>query len=116
MTDEQNKRFHKALGDRLREMRSRANFTQIQVAAQLGVSQQVYASYEVGRLRLPVTLLPDLARLFQASVEEVLGLTGGKAKPGPAPKLQQQIEKVSSLPRAKQKFVSDFIETVLQQA
>ncbi|MFT6241896.1 MAG: transcriptional regulator with XRE-family HTH domain [Akkermansiaceae bacterium] len=116
MTDEQSKRFHKALGERLREMRSRADFTQMQVAEQLGVSQQVYASYEVGRLRLPIALLPDLAQLFQVSVEELLGLAGGKSKPGPAPKLQQQIEKISTLPRAKQKFVSDFIETVLQQA
>ena len=115
MTDEQNKRFHKALGERLREMRSRADFTQMQVAEQLGVSQQVYASYEVGRLRLPVALLPDLAQLFQTSIEGLLGLSGGKTKPGPAPKLQQQIEKVSELPRAKQKFVTDFIETVLQQ-
>jgi transcriptional regulator with XRE-family HTH domain len=116
MTDKQNKSFHKDLGERLRKMRSRANFTQLQVAKQLGVSQQVYASYEVGRLRLPITLLPDLATIFKASVEELLGLAGGKAKPGPAPKLQQQIEQVSSLPRIKQKFVSDFIETVLQQA
>lgn len=116
MTDEQSKRFHKELGARLRDLRSRADYTQTQIAEELGVSQQVYASYEVGRLRLPVALLPDLAALFQVTIEELLGLSAGKGKRGPAPKLQQQIDRVSQLPRAKQKFVTDFIETVLQQA
>ncbi|WP_199775610.1 hypothetical protein [Microbulbifer pacificus] len=38
------------------------------------------------------------------------------AKRGPAPKLQRQIEQVALLPKAKQKFVSEMLETVIQQA
>lgn len=32
------------------------------------------------------------------------------------PKLQSQIEQVALLPKAKQKFVSEMLETVIQQA
>jgi hypothetical protein len=37
-------------------------------------------------------------------------------KRGPAPKLQQQLERISALPKAQQKFVIQMLETVLQQA
>jgi hypothetical protein len=34
----------------------------------------------------------------------------------PTPKLQRQLERLSRLPKAKQKFVSEMLDTVLQQA
>lgn len=60
--------------------------------------------------------LPILAKLLATSIDELL--MGGKAtgsKRGPTPKLQQQMERVSLLPRAKQKFVIEMIDTVIQQ-
>jgi len=39
---------------------------------------------------------------------------GGKR--GPASKLQQQIGRLNELPKSKQKFVIEMIDTVLQQA
>jgi len=87
-------------------------------AEALGVSQQTITSYEVARRRIPVSALPVLARLLAISVDELLGEPARKTngKRGPTPKLQQQMERVSLLPRAKQKFVSDMIDTVIQQA
>jgi hypothetical protein len=38
------------------------------------------------------------------------------AKRGPAPKLQRQMERISQLPRAKQRFILEMIDTVLHQA
>lgn len=37
-------------------------------------------------------------------------------RPSPAPKLIRQIEELRRLPRAKQRFVSELLDTVLQQA
>jgi hypothetical protein len=39
-----------------------------------------------------------------------------KGKGGPASKLEQQLEQISQLPRAKQRFVIEMLETVLQHA
>jgi len=37
-----------------------------------------------------------------------------KAKPGPASQLQRKFEQVKLLPREKQKFVLQFLDTVLE--
>jgi len=110
--------FFVALGARVAERRKAQGITQIQMAEALGVSQQTITSYEVARRRIPVSALPVLARLLAISVDELLGEPARKTngKRGPTPKLQQQMERVSLLPRAKQKFVSDMIDTVIQQA
>jgi transcriptional regulator with XRE-family HTH domain len=90
--------------------------TQAQLAESLGVSQQQVASFEVGRRRVPVSLLPTLARALAVSVETLLGQPPKAGKRGPAPKLQQHLERITQLPRAKQRFVLEMLETVLQQA
>lgn len=75
------------------------------------------ASYEVGRRRVPVSLLPQIAATLTVSLEDLIGKNSASpAKRGPAPKLQQQIERIQQLPRAQQKFVMQMLDTVLQQA
>ena len=110
--------FFVQLGAQIAELRKAQGITQIQMAEALGVSQQTVNSYEVARRRVPVSALPVLARLLKVSADELLGeqtkQTNGKR--GPASKLQQQIERVGQLPRSKQKFVIDMIDTVIQQA
>lgn len=44
------------------------------VADKLGVAQQTLAHYEVGRLRMPTSLLPKLAQLFGVGVDDLAGL------------------------------------------
>lgn len=116
MTDDE-KVFFQALGLRIAGLRKDLDLTQQQLADLLGASQQMVASYEVGRRRVPVSLLPTLARALAVSVETLLGETDKRSgKRGPSPKLLQQLEQVSQLPKAQQKFVSQMIDTVLQQA
>jgi hypothetical protein len=73
------------------------------------------ASYEVGRRRVPVSLLPRLARVLAVSVEQLVGDEAGPRKPGPASKLLQQMERIQRLPRTQQRFVMQMLDTVLQQ-
>ena len=110
-------KFLHGLGQRMLELRKEQGLTQGQLAELLGISQQLVAFYEKGQRRVPIELLPEVARLLGVSVEELLGLnTETTAKRGPTPKLQQQLERLSRLPRAKQRFVSEMLEAVLQQA
>ena len=94
------------------------NITQVQLAEALGVSQQTLQSYEVGRRRIPVSAMPVVARTLSVSLDELFGseAKASRGKRGPASKLAQQIEIVSQLPKAKQQFVSQMIETVIAQA
>jgi transcriptional regulator with XRE-family HTH domain len=107
--------FYRALGQRLAEARKASGLTQTQLAEQLGVAQQTLAHYEMGRLRVAVALLPPLAKALGVTVEDLMGEQASPAKRGPAPKLQQQIERIQQLPRSKQRFVMQMLDTVLAQ-
>lgn len=109
------KAFLRSLGRRIAELRKQQGLTQQQIADALEISQQHVASIEMGRRRIPVTLLAPLARLLAVSVEELIGEARTPAKRGPAPKLQAQLERLARLPKAKQRFVSQMIDTVLRQ-
>jgi transcriptional regulator with XRE-family HTH domain len=108
--------FFTRLGARIAELRRTQDITQVQLAEILGVSQQTINSYEVGRRRVPVSALPALARTLGVSMETLIGEKTPPAKRGPTPKLQQQIERLSTLPRAQQQVVIQMLEGVLAQA
>ena len=108
--------FFKRLGARVAELRKARDITQVRLAEQLGLSQQRINAYETGYRRFPVSTLPPLARVLGVSLDELVGETGSVRRPGPVPRLQRQIEQIQQLPRAKQKFVSEILDTVIQQA
>ena len=107
--------FFKALGARIAELRKEQGMSQQALADALGLPQQTFAHYEVGRARMPVSLLPALAQLFGVAVDELLGLRNGRGKRGPAPKFQKQLERIALLPRARQQVVMDMLDGVLTQ-
>ncbi len=105
------------LGQRVATLRNEQDLTQLQLAELLGISQQHLASFEVGRRKIPANLLPRLAQLYGITVDALLGATDKKLqKRGPASKLQMQVEQISRLPKSKQRFVMEMLDTVLQQA
>jgi len=111
------KLFFKQLGARIAALRKDQSLTQVQLAEALGLTQQMVASYEVGRRRVPVSLLPQIAETLAVSLDELIGKKDVQpAKRGPAPKLQQQIERIQKLPKSRQRFVMEMLDTVLQQA
>ena len=78
------------------------------------------ASYEVGRRRIPVSMLQSLARALSVDID---GLLGGAAKArastgakhGPVPVLARHMERISALPKTRQKFVIEVLESMLAQ-
>lgn len=112
--DEQ--QFLKAVGARIAKLRKEQGLSQQSVADKLGIAQQSYAHYEVGRVRMPLWVLPRLAQLLGVSADELIGEPARSGKRGPPSRLQQQIERLSSLPQAKQRLVMEMLEGVLTQA
>jgi transcriptional regulator with XRE-family HTH domain len=111
----QEKSFFQAFGERLTELRKAKGLTQVQLACTLGISQQQVHAFEKGTRRIPVSMLPELAHLFGITVDELVGIKGQPRKPGPTSKLQRQLQLLQDLPRSKQRFVSQMLDTVLQQ-
>jgi transcriptional regulator with XRE-family HTH domain len=119
--------FFKELGVRIAQARKDHGMTQNELAEQLGVAQQTLAHYEVGRARMPASMLPTVAKLLTLSLDELMGQPvpraargaasgkSGSGKRGPASRLEQQIQAVAQLPKTKQQFVSQMLDTVLAQ-
>ena len=111
------KDYFKVLGARVAQLRHDQNLTQVQLAEALGISQQMVASYEVGRRRIPVSMLQALARALSVDIDGLLGdAAKARAKRGPAPVLARHMERISALPKTQQKFVIQVLESVLAQA
>lgn len=114
-TDE--RAFFIALGGRIARLRKEQDITQVQLAELIGITQQTINSYETGRRRVPVSLLPVIAKRLGVAVEALLADDSkAAAKRGPVPKLQQQMDRITQLPRTKQQFVMQVIDSVLAQA
>ncbi|MHA6903612.1 helix-turn-helix transcriptional regulator [Ralstonia syzygii subsp. celebesensis] len=114
----QDESFFKELGERVAEARKAHGLTQQQLAEALDIAQQTLAHYEVGRARLPASMLTTLARLLTLSLDELMGepvhLYSGKHEP--MTRLQQQVAAIEQLPQTKQQFVSQMLDAVLAQA
>ena len=108
--------FFAGLGERVAQLRKARGMTQVQLAEALEVSQQTVQSYEVGRRRLPVSTLRLLAKTLSVSLDELMA-EGEHAprKRGPVPQVQRQLERISALPKPKQRAVMDVIEALLAQ-
>lgn len=63
------------VGNRLKESRKAAGFTQRQVAEKLNMLQPSYARYESGVLELDYEKLIFLCNLFNVSSDYLLGLS-----------------------------------------
>ena len=109
--------FFVALGSRIAQRRKDSHLTQVQLAETLGVSQPTMNAYELGQRRVPVSALSVLAKALGVGLDELLGESKTATKKrGPASQLQRSIERISELPKPKQRFVMEMLETVLAQA
>lgn len=108
--------FFTGLGERVAQLRKARNITQAQLARALEVSQQTVQSYEVGRRRIPVSTLRLLAKTLGVTLDELMAEgTRAPRKRGPASQLQQHLERISQLPKPKQRMLIEMIDAVLQQ-
>lgn len=111
--------FFQALGSRIAQARKERGMTQQALAEALGIAQQTLGHYEVARARIAADLLPRLADALDVSLDELLKgqpTVRLHGKRGPASRLEQQLDAVTSLPKAKQKMVAELLDSVIVKA
>mgnify|MGYP001554959534 CR=1 FL=1 len=62
-----------SFGQRLAGLRKAAGFTQIELAAELGISQRMVAYYESPAATPPANLLPQIATALGVTIDELFG-------------------------------------------
>lgn len=65
---------------RIRNLREDRDLNQTQVASMLGMSQTGYSKYETGENDIPTTVLIQLARFYNTSIDYLLGETNQKER------------------------------------
>jgi transcriptional regulator with XRE-family HTH domain len=63
-----------SFGERLAGLRKAAGFTQVELAAELGISQRMIAYYESPTATPPANLLPQIATALGVSIDEMFGV------------------------------------------
>ncbi|WP_300750943.1 helix-turn-helix transcriptional regulator [uncultured Oscillibacter sp.] len=72
------------LAKRLRKCRDEAGLTQIKVAIYCDITEKAYQNYELGVHEPKVSILARIARLYNVSIDYLVGLTDDP-KPHPRP-------------------------------
>lgn len=109
--------YFRALGKHITELRKGIGMTQAELARALGVSQQSVFAYELGDRRVSLLIVAKLARIFQISVEQLMGMT----KPAHVPKRRlspraaRHAERIQRLSRTQQRFVVRIIDVLEEQ-
>ena len=60
---------------RLKEIRKDKDLSQIDVANYLGMKQQQYSEYEIGKRLIPIETLDKLADYYDTSIDYLVGRT-----------------------------------------
>ena len=111
--------FFIALGGRIAAQRKAQGITQVELAETLGVSQQAMNSFEKGRRRVPVSLLPVIAQALDTTLDALVAdsaaptMASAPKKRGPQKKIQQQLEQIETLPAAKQRAIAQVLDSML---
>jgi transcriptional regulator with XRE-family HTH domain len=104
----------KAIGRRLREIRTRRHLTQVDLAGQLGMPQALLSDYERGRLRIHGGLIAALAHALRVSSDEILGLRPPKQNGiSYDRRLLRRLEQIQRLPRGERQALVKTIDRFL---
>ena len=104
-------------GQRLAALRKTRGLSQPQFAQLMGMSREMITYYERRAQNPTAEFLQKAAEILEVSANELLGQeVQSKRKPGPPSELEARLDAVRKLPRQRQRFVLDFIDTVLRDS
>jgi transcriptional regulator with XRE-family HTH domain len=106
------KRERSPFGQRLATLREEKGMSQQELAAKVGVNQQMIAYWERRSASPKPEQIVALTEALEISVDALLGKTPARAK-GPSGKLRRLFEEASALPRSRQERIALFLEDIL---
>lgn len=104
-----------SFGDRLASLRKVAGYTQVELAAEMDITQRMVAYYEAPNAQPPAHLLPQLAQALGVSVDVLLGLAEPRrAKKIATNRLERRLLEIEKLdPKAKRQL-TQLLDTFIE--
>ena len=104
-------------GERLASLRKAAGFTQIELAAELGISQRMVAYYESPAATPPANLLPQIAAALGVSIDELfgVGIKPRRVKPDGDSRLRRRLLAIETLNLAEKRQVLQLLDAFIER-
>lgn len=105
-------------GERLAHLRRAAGFTQVELAAELGVSQRMVAYYESPHATPPAPLLPAIAAALGVSIDELFGVNGKRrlVKQEGDSRLRRRLLAIEKLETADKRQVIQLLDAFIERS
>jgi len=102
-------------GQRLARLRRLADFTQIDLAKDIGVTQRIISYYENESLHPPTHLLTTIAKALKVTTDQLLGMEKETEKDKPKDsRLKRRFSQVEKLPESERKHVAQYLDRVIK--
>jgi len=105
-----------AFGERLATLRKAAGYTQVEFAAEVGVTQRMVAYYEAPGAKPPAHLLPQMAQVLGVGADVLLGMAQPRqVKRQPPNGLARRLLEIEKLdPKAKRQ-ITQLLDTFIER-
>ncbi|MDD5312800.1 MAG: helix-turn-helix transcriptional regulator [Dehalococcoidia bacterium] len=105
---------YREIGKRIQQAREESGLTQEELAAKLGCTQAALSNYELGKRRLYLSLLNEMARILNKPFDYFMDWTVRKEDDSVSrllldPELKELLVEAARLPSKERKLVLDFI-------
>ena len=104
------------LPPRMIAIRKDNGLTQAVVSERLDITHGSYGHYERGFRRVPLEMIPRIAKALECSEADLLGISEQKAKRGPVSGWEKRVAAIKGLPRDKQKETQNVVDALLSKA
>lgn len=106
-----------SFGQRLASLRKAAGFTQVELAAELGISQRMVAYYESPAATPPANLLPQIAAALGVSIDELFGVSSKRrlVKQDGDSRLRRRLLAIEKLDVAEKRQVLQVIDAFIER-
>ncbi len=106
-----------SFGQRLAALRKAAGFTQVELAAELAISQRMVAYYESPNATPPANLLPQIASVLEISIDELFGRAPKRrlAKQEGDSRLRRRLLAIEKLDAAEKRQVLQLIDAFIER-
>jgi len=105
-----------SFGERLAQLRKAAGYTQVEFAAEVGITQRMVAYYEAPGAQPPAHLLPQMAQALGVGVDELLGAAPvRRTKKIGNSRLERRLQQIEKLPPQEKRQVLQVIDAFIER-
>jgi transcriptional regulator with XRE-family HTH domain len=105
-----------SFGERLAQLRKAAGYTQVEFAAEVGITQRMVAYYEAPNAQPPAHLLPQMAQALGVSFEVLLGISQPKRlKKLASNPLERRLLEIEKLDAKAKRQITQLLDTFIER-